>query len=99
LSDFERGQIIGAFNCSIFEEIAFLLVISRATVSKVMSAYTYHGKTVSSKRNSEQKLTLTEKHCRILRKTVLKNHRTAAAWVTAEQICIHLEDPVSTKTV
>jgi hypothetical protein len=35
---------------------------------------------------------------RTLRRIVLKNHRPTAAQVTAE-LNIHLEDPVSTKTV
>jgi hypothetical protein len=33
-------------------ETATLLVVLRATVSKVMLAYTNHGKTTSAKRNS-----------------------------------------------
>jgi hypothetical protein len=47
-------------------------------------SYTDHGKTTSAKRNSGQKLTLTEGDCHILRKIVSKNHRTTAAQVTAE---------------
>jgi hypothetical protein len=39
-----------------------------------------------------------ERGRRTLRRIVPKNHRTTAAQVTAE-INIHLEDPVSTKTV
>jgi hypothetical protein len=62
-----------------------------------MSAYMNHGKTLSVKRNSGQKSTLTEGD-RVLRRIVLKNHRTTAAQVTAE-LNIHLEDPVSTKTL
>jgi hypothetical protein len=63
-----------------------------------MLAYTNHRKTSSAKRNSGQKSALTERDCHILRRIVLKNHRTAAAQVTAE-LNIHLEDPSSTKTV
>jgi transposase len=75
---------------------ATLLGVSRATVSKVMSAYTNHGRTTSAKRNSGRKSTLTERDHRTLR-TVSENHRTTAARVTAE-LNIHLEDRVSTKT-
>jgi transposase len=75
---------------------ATLLDVSKAIVSKVMSAYINHGKTTSVK-NSGRKSTLTERDRCTLR-TVLKNHRTSAAQVTAE-LTIHLEEPVSTKTV
>jgi hypothetical protein len=67
-----------------------------ARVSKVMSAYTNHGKTTSAKRINGRKTTLTETDRRILRRIVLKNHITTAAQMTAEPN-IHLEDPVSTK--
>jgi hypothetical protein len=77
---------------------ATLLGASRVTVSKVTSAYTNHGKTTSAKRNSERKSTLTETDHHIFRKIVLKNYTTTAAKVRAE-LNIHLEDPVSTKTV
>jgi hypothetical protein len=68
------------------------------TVSKVMSAYTKHGKTTSEKRNSGRKSTMTGRDRRIFRRTVAKNHRTTAAQATAE-VNVHLEDPISTKTV
>jgi hypothetical protein len=71
------------------------LGVLRARVSKVMLAYTIHGKTTSAKGNSGQK-TMTERD-RTMR-TVLKNHRTAAAQVTAE-LNIHLENTVSTESV
>jgi transposase len=62
-----------------------------------MSAYTNQGKTTSAKRNSGRNSTLREEDRRILR-IASKNHRTTAAQVTTE-LNIHLEDPVSTKTV
>jgi transposase len=49
---------------------ATLLGASRATVSKVMSAYTNHGKTISAKRNSGRNSTLTESNRRKLRSIV-----------------------------
>jgi IS30 family transposase len=53
LSDFEKGQIIGVrLDGGSAIEIATLLGALRATVSKVMSAHTNHGKTTSVKRNS-----------------------------------------------
>jgi hypothetical protein len=52
LSDFERGQIVGAcFTGASMTETATLLGESRVTVSKIMSAYTNHGKTTSARRN------------------------------------------------
>jgi hypothetical protein len=50
LSNFERGQIVGACvaGASVTKTV-ILLGVSRATVFKVMSAYTNHGKTTSAK--------------------------------------------------
>jgi IS30 family transposase len=53
LSYFERGQIVDALLAGAsVTKTATLLGVSRATVSKDMSAYTNHGKTTSAKRNS-----------------------------------------------
>jgi hypothetical protein len=62
-----------------------LLGVSRARVSKVMSAYTNHGKRTSAKRNSGRKSTLTGKDCCALRNIVSKNHRTTVGQVTGQQ--------------
>jgi len=56
LSDFGTGQIVGA--CLAVASViktATSLSVSRAAVSKVMTAYTNHGKTSSAERNSGQK--------------------------------------------
>jgi predicted transcriptional regulator len=78
---FERRQIVGVrlIEASV-TETATLLDVSRVAVSKVMSAYTNHGKT-SAKRNSGRKSTLTERGRRTLRRAVSKNRTT-----TAEQV-------------
>jgi hypothetical protein len=56
LSDFERGEIVGAHLAGAsVTKTETLLGVSRGTVPKVMSAYTIRGKTTSAKRNSEQK--------------------------------------------
>jgi predicted transcriptional regulator len=97
LSDFESGQIVGTrLPGASVTECATLLGASRATVSKVMSAYTNHGKTTSAKRNSGRKSA--ERDRRTLRRIISKNHRATAAQVIAE-VNIRLEDPVPTKTV
>jgi transposase len=95
LSDFERGQIVGACLAGAsVTDIVTLLGASRATVSEVMSTYTNHGKTRAAERNSGWKSTLTERDRRILRRILSKNHTTTAA-----ELNILLEDSVSTKTV
>jgi hypothetical protein len=60
LSDFEKGQIVGArlAGASVTKTVT-LLGVSRATLSTVMSPYTNHGKKTSAKRNSGRKLTFT----------------------------------------
>jgi hypothetical protein len=40
---------------------ATLLIVSRVTVSKVMSAYTNHGKTKAGKRNKKNSMALVRK--------------------------------------
>jgi hypothetical protein len=53
LSDFERVQIVGVClaGASVTKTATLLGVLS-ATISKVMLAYTNHGKTTSAKRYS-----------------------------------------------
>jgi hypothetical protein len=60
MTDFERGQIVGArlAGASVIKT-ATLLGLLRATLSNVMPVYTNLGKTTSAKRNHERKSTLT----------------------------------------
>jgi hypothetical protein len=62
LSDFGREQFVGArlAGASLIK-FATLFAVWGATVSKVMSAYTNHGKTKSAKRNGGRKSTLTKR--------------------------------------
>jgi predicted transcriptional regulator len=53
LPDFQGGQIFGACLAGAsVTKMATLLGASRAAVSKVKTAYTNHGRTSSTKRNS-----------------------------------------------
>jgi predicted transcriptional regulator len=91
LSDFRRGQIIGARLAGVsVTKTATLLGLSGAAVSKVMAVYTNHGKTSSAKRNSGRKPKLSETDRLTLKRTVSKTKRTAAPKVTAE-LNIHLK--------
>jgi transposase len=90
LSNFDRAHIVGMrlAETSLIKTTT-LLGVSRATVSKVLSAaYKNNGKTTSAKRNSGRKSTLTERDRRTLRRIVSKNHRTIAAQVN----CCRTED-------
>jgi hypothetical protein len=62
-----------------------------AAVSKVMTTYTNHGRTLSAKKNSGRKPKLIERDCHALKRIVSINHRSTAAKVTAE-LNIHLEN-------
>jgi len=70
LSDFQRGQIIGArlAGASVIKTV-ILLGVSRTAVSKVMTAYTYRGKTLSAKKNIGQAQKLSERDHRTLKIT------------------------------
>jgi transposase len=71
LSDFQRGQIVGAhFDGAYVTKTATLLGVSREAVSKVTMAYTNHGKTSSAKSNSGQKPKLSESDCHTLKETL-----------------------------
>jgi transposase len=72
--EFERGQIVGAYLVGAsLSKTATLLGVLRTTISKAISAYTNHGKTVSAKRNSRRKSTLTERDRRTVRRFISKN--------------------------
>jgi predicted transcriptional regulator len=80
LTHFQRGQIVGAHlpGASVSKTDP-LLGISRAAVSKVMTAYTNHWKTSSDERNSGQKPKLSERDHHTLKRIVSKNYRITAA--------------------
>jgi hypothetical protein len=59
-----------------------------------MTTYTDHGKTSSAAKNRGRKPKLNERNRRTLKRIMSKNHKTAAAKVTAK-LNIHREDHVS----
>jgi hypothetical protein len=66
LSDFQRGEIVGM-------HLARAIATKMTTllgVSKVITAYTNHGETSSAKRNSGQKLKLSESVHHTLKRTI-----------------------------
>ncbi|XP_076035993.1 uncharacterized protein LOC143021956 [Oratosquilla oratoria] len=99
LSDFKRGQIVGAQLTGVsVTQTAELLNISRATVSIVIITYTKHGKTSSVKRNRGRNPKLSDRDRRTLKIIVARQHKTTATKMTAE-LNTHLRNPVSIKTV
>ena len=96
---FQRGQTVGVhFAVASVITMATVLGVPRAPVSRVLTTYKHHGKTSSAKRNSGQNPKLSDRDHQSFKRIMSKNHRTTAAKVT-EELNIHLEDPVSTKTV
>ena len=77
LSDFQRGQIVDAHLAGTsVTKITTLLGVSRAAVSRVMTIYTNHGRTLSTKGNSGQKPKLNERDRRTLKGIVSINHKS-----------------------
>ena len=97
LSDFKRGQIVGARMAgSRVTKTAELFSISSSTVSKMMTAFEKGEKTPALKQNSERKRKLSGIDCQILTRIVRKDHKNTAPKITAE-LNHHLQDPVSSK--
>ena len=99
LSDFQRGQIVGALLAGAsVTKMATLLGLSRAEVSRVMTASTNHWKTSSAKRNSGREQKRSERDRFRLKRILPINSRTTATKVTAE-LNIHLKHPLTTVSI
>jgi transposase len=62
LSNSETGQMVGkCLAAASMPKTATLLGVSKATISKVLSAYMNHGTTTLAKRNSGRKSKMTER--------------------------------------
>jgi len=73
-SDFQRAQVVCArLAGASVTKMATLLGVSRVVVSKVMTTYTNHGRTLSAK--SCQKPKLSERDHHTLNRIVFINHR------------------------
>ena len=81
LSDFQRQQIVGVrLAGASVTKTGTLLGVSRAAVSKVMTAYTNRGKISTPMRNSGRKPNLSERNRHTLKRIVFKIHRTRQRW-------------------
>ena len=99
LTEFEKGQIVGALMAvASITKTAKLLGFSRATISKTMTEFKKHGKISSNQSNSGCISKHTDRDQRALKRIVARKHRTTIAKVTAELNQL-LNIPVSTKTV
>jgi predicted transcriptional regulator len=101
LSGFQGGQIIGAHLAgATVIKTATLLGVSRMTVSKVMSAYTTRGKTNINEEELWAKINTDRKRSSYIEKDYFaKSHNYCSTGERTAELNIHLEDPVSTKTV
>lgn len=98
LADFERelivgGQLVGASMIAVTRVVE----VSRAAVSSIMTAYLVPGKTSSMKHKSSQKMILTDRDRRVLKRIVTCNKTTVLK--IGSDLNLYLQSPVSIKKV
>ena len=97
LSDFKRGQIVGACMAGAsFTKTAELFGVARNTDLKVMTAFEKEGKTFLQEENSGRKRKLSSRDRRTLMRIVRKDHKNTAPKI-ATGLNDHLENRVSSK--
>ena len=70
-TEFEKWKIVGARMAGAsVTKTAELLSFSRATISRTMTEFKKHGKTLSNRSHSGRTIKLTDRHRRALKRTV-----------------------------
>ena len=93
LSEFQRGQIVGARQAGAsISETARLVGVSNSTVCRIMVKYLEEGKTAADKSACGRKKKLNSRERRHLKRTVTGDRRVSAVKVTAT-INFYANDP------
>lgn len=99
LTDFEKGQIVGArMTGASITKVAEVFGFSRATISRTMTQFEKQGKTSNNRTKCGRPSKLSGRDRRTLNRIIKKNRRSTATKVRAE-LNQHLSNEVSTKTV
>ena len=94
LSNFKRGQIVGARMAGAsLTKTAELFGVARSTVLKVMTTFGKEGKPISLMQNYGRKRNMSDKHRWILIRIVRRDHKNKSSKITTE-LNDYLEKPV-----